>query len=189
MLAMTVWDFGQYAGRTSGACFWLCLAAGLAESKEGVLTQVLPGQHAACLSLARLRSKGVQACLPDPQHTDLGTRAEALRKYFCDGTAAALRRPDLMAKLYPAFASITVGRASRTQATYIKWVQTLATREYADELVVLAVALELGIRVCCIPHTPESASAPWAPSSYGTADTTIYIGNNDVHYVYLSQCV
>ena len=101
---VTVLDFGQYAGRTSGACFWLCLAAGLAESKEGVLTQVLPGQHAACLSLARLRSKGVQACLPDPRHTDLGMCAEALRKYFCDGTVAALRRPDLMATIYLAFA-------------------------------------------------------------------------------------
>ena len=80
---VAVWDFGQHAGRTSGACFWLCLAAGLAESKEGVLTQVLPGHHAACLSLARLRSKGVRACaLPSPRRTDLGTRVEALRKYF-----------------------------------------------------------------------------------------------------------
>ena len=83
MLAMTVWDFGQYAGRTSGACFWLCLAAGLAESKEGALTQVLPGHHAACLSLARLRSKGVRArALPSPRRADLGTRAGASRKYF-----------------------------------------------------------------------------------------------------------
>ena len=72
---------------------------------------------------------------------------------------------------------------------YIKWVHRLAAVVDADKLVVLAVALELGIRICCIPHTPESASAPWAPSSYGTADTTIYIGNNDVHYDYLSQCV
>ena len=92
-----------------------------------------------------------------------------------------------MAKIYLAFASITVGRAARTQATYNKWVGKLATKEYADELVVLAVALELGIRICCIPHTPASSSDPWAPSSYGTGDATIYIGNNDVHYVYLSQ--
>ena len=26
-----VLDLGQYAGRTTGACFWLCLAAGLVE--------------------------------------------------------------------------------------------------------------------------------------------------------------
>ena len=90
-----MWQCGISASTQAeplGACFWLCLAAGLAESKEGVLTQVLPGQHAACLSLARLRSKGVQACLPDPQYTDLGTCAEALRKYFGDGTIAALAR-------------------------------------------------------------------------------------------------
>ena len=72
---------------------------------------------------------------------------------------------------------------------YIKRVQRRAAVEYANELVVLAVAQKLGIRICCIPHTPASASYPRTPSSYGTADTTIYIGNNDVHYVYLSQCV
>ena len=35
-LSMEVCDFGQYAGRTSAACFWLCMAAGLAECNEGV---------------------------------------------------------------------------------------------------------------------------------------------------------
>ena len=30
---VAVVDFGQYAGRTTGACFWLCLAAGLSSSR------------------------------------------------------------------------------------------------------------------------------------------------------------
>eukprot|EP00969_Alexandrium_andersonii_P264123 11674072-Alexandrium_andersonii.AAC.1 len=34
-LSMKVCVFGQDAGRTSAACFWLCLAAGLAECSEG----------------------------------------------------------------------------------------------------------------------------------------------------------
>ena len=32
-----MFDLGQYAGKTSGAWFWLCLAAGLAECNEDVL--------------------------------------------------------------------------------------------------------------------------------------------------------
>ena len=49
-LSVEVCDFGQYAGRTSAACFWLCLGAGLAESSEGVLARALPGDHAVSLS-------------------------------------------------------------------------------------------------------------------------------------------
>ena len=190
---VTVCDFGQYAGRTSGACFWLCLAAGLAESSDGVLSQVLPGDHPVCLSLARLRARGVQACAaPNPRHTDLGVCAEALRTYFCGGETAAMTRPDLMAKIFPAFAGIDVRGPARTDALYRKWVRKLSFSEFGDELVVMAVALELRIRICCIPHTPESAVSPWAPSTYGTpplpggVGDIIYVGNNDVHYVYLS---
>ena len=85
-----------------------------------------------------------------------------------------------------------VRRAARTEAMYKKWVQRLSSVEYADELVVLAVAVELRIRICCIPHTPDSAVSPWAPSTYGPlplpggAGEILSVGNNDVHYVYLS---
>ena len=98
-----------------------------------------------------------------------------------------MTRPDLMARLYPAFAALDMRRAARTEAMYNKWVHRLSTKEFADELVVMAVALELRIRICCIPHTPESAVAPWAPSTYGSANDIIHVGNNDVHYLYLSQ--
>ena len=40
---------------------------------------------------------------------------------------------------------------------YLRWVQKLATKEYADELVVLCVALELDIRITIIPYTPSAA--------------------------------
>ena len=68
-------------------------------------------------------------------------------------------------------------------------MQRLATREYADELVVLCVALELAVRITIIPHTPPHALGQWAVAAYGPegADAVIYLGNNDVHYVYLSQ--
>ena len=50
----------------------------------------------------------------------------------------------------------------RTEELYAHWVQKLASTEFADELVVLAVAVELSIRIVIIPYTPESASSPWA---------------------------
>ena len=83
------------------------------------------------------------------------------------------------------------GGAPRTELLYERWVQKLAKKEYADELVVLAVALELSIRIVIIPYTPASASSPWAIPTYGSrgaaqdAGRTIYLGNNDLHYVYL----
>ena len=103
-----------------------------------------------------------------------------------------MTRPDLMAKLYLAFACLDVRGPKRTDTMYRKWVRRLSTSEYADELVVMAAALELRIRICCIPYTPASAVSPWAPSTYGvaalpgSAGGVIYLGNNDVHDVYLS---
>ena len=72
---------------------------------------------------------------------------------------------------------------------YVRWVQRLATREYADELVVLCVALELGIRITIIPYTPPDAIGQWAVATYGREDAehVLHLGNNDAHYVYLSQ--
>ena len=95
----------------------------------------------------------------------------------------------MKARVFPAFAGLSVRGPARTDALYAQWVQKLATKEYADELVVLCVALELSIRITVIPFTPLAALAPWAVAAYGPAgaDGVIYVGNNDVHYVYLSQ--
>ena len=117
------------------------------------------------LSLAGVRANGVLAFTTlNPQYTELGARTEGQRTYFCSGTAAALTRPDLMARLYPTFAALDVRCPSRDESVYRKWVHKLPSSEYADELVVLAVALELRICICCMPHTPESAVSPWAPA-------------------------
>ena len=146
------------------------------------------------LLLDKVRAKGVPKCADvNPRFGDLGVCAQALRSYFCRGEAAALTRPDLMGRIYPAFAGLDVRGPERTHDPYKRWVQKLAVAEFADELVVLAVALELRIRTCCIPYTPDSEPSPWAPSTYGPAtlpggpEGTIYVGNNDVHYVFLSQ--
>ena len=180
--------------RTSGACFWLSLAAGLAEISGDVLAQSLPGDHPACAFLAEVRVCGIASAMEGVARTSpLGLCAEALRSYFCAGPDSVLLKPNIRAKLYPAFAALGNNGPARTEAMYKQWVEKLDTREYADELVLLAVALELPVRLVVIPYTPQSSDRPWVITSYGApgmgldGTRTIYLGNNDVHYVYLSR--
>ena len=80
----------------------------------------------------------------------------------------------------------------RTLGKYKEWVARLATREYADELVIVAVALELKVRIVCVPFTPPEALDRWAISTYpgsekaGQYDSVVYLGNYDVHYMWFS---
>ena len=183
-------DLGQYAGRTSGACFWLCLAAGLAERGPDVLAQALPGNAPAHRAAGQLTAQGVQRCVDaGVRHSPLGVVAEALRTQFCGGEAAVLLRADMKNIIYAAFAGLDVRGPVRTEALYNRWVQKLATKEYADELVVMSVALEFGIRITVVPFTPPTALVQWAITSYGPENATVvvHMGNNNLHYVYLSR--
>ena len=91
------------------------------------------------------------------RHSPLGQFAVALREYFCHGGGAVLLREELKSRLYPAYAVLGFGGPKHMEELYAGWVQKLATSEYADELVVLAVTLELPVRIVVIPHTPASA--------------------------------
>ena len=185
-----VLDLGQYAGRTTGACFWLCLAAGLVERAPRVLAQALPGESDARRAVEQLCAMGARASAGgDHRRTPLGVVAEALRARFCGNESAVLLRPDMKARIYNAFAGLGVRGPARTEQMYTRWVEKLATREYADELVLLCVAMELGVRITVIPYTPPLANAQWAMTTYGPegGDHVLFLGNNDVHYVYLSQ--
>ena len=164
-----------------------------------MLGQALPAEHDALAVVAHLRSEGAifrHAIYNDPvdiRYSALGKLAARLREYFCSGPTAVLLRPDVKDKIYATFASLPMRRKQRTEQLYEGWVHKLASREYADELVVLAVALGLSIRIVVIPYTPEFASEHWKIPTYGPtvaaqdASRTIYLGNNDVHFVYLKQ--
>ena len=110
---------------------------------------------------------------------------------FLSGLYGCLDESRRENRIYQAFALLGRHRARRTEELYAHWVQKLASTEFADELVVLAVAVELSIRIVIIPFTPEDALASWAIPTYGStgaapdAGRTIYLGNNDIHYVYL----
>ena len=189
---MQVLDFGMYAGDTTNACFWLCLSAGLSKSSWSPSAHALQGidgllelwpQVRACDLVAMDRSATIA-------RSPLGLFAEKLRKYMCDGPNAVLVRRDILQKLYPAFAALDPGSARRGMQHYKEWVQRLADREFADELVILAVTLELNVRIVCIPYTRPGAARPWSISTYAAPTTPpgneIVLGNNDVHFMWIT---
>ncbi len=96
-------------------------------------------------------------------------------------------------RIYQAFAGLQEECSDRTLAMSTRWVNRLASNEFADELVLVAVAIELKIRILCIPFTPSTATKPWVISIYQDAildipDTrNVYVGNNDVHCMWLSR--
>ena len=146
------------------------------------------------MDLATLKKLN-KAPAAEVRHTPIGRFAERLRRYMCAGLDAVLLRRDIKEKLYAAFAALG-GRGERTLQQYIAWVGKLSTREYADELVVLAVALEFKIKIVCVQHTPPGAidhdTAKWAVSQYQppgvdlAEELTVVLGNNDLHYVWLA---
>ena len=81
----------------------------------------------------------------------------------------------------------------RTIATYKAWVERLGKNEYADEFVIVAVAMELKLRIGCVPSTPQEAPQPWAVSTYPNTDAiddhdcTVLLDNNDVRDMWLDR--
>ena len=97
-------------------------------------------------------------------------------------------------KLSQAFTALGGGGRARTLHSYEHWVTKLAQDEFADELVVVATAIELGVRIVCVPYTAHGAT-PWAISQYpsearaGMSDVIVHLGNDDAHYVWLAPTV
>jgi hypothetical protein len=187
---MQVLDLGMYAGETTNACFWLALAAGLSYSAWEIDTQALPGLSGSVATLQQSRTTPLMSLhrSPNVRCSPLGLLAEKLRRYMCAGTTAALLRPDLQARLFPAFAAIDSKSGPRQLQHYKHWVARLADREFADELVILAVVLELKIRIVAIPYTPTDSATKWYISTYGAQnDLEVVIGNNDVHFMSITK--
>ena len=100
-----------------------------------------------------------------------------------------------MGRNYLAFAGLEEDGPTRTIGVYKTWVNRLATNEFADELVLVAVAIELNIRIVVAPCTPAAATRPWAITTYQDAasifldNRNIHVGNNDVHNMWLSRSI
>ena len=164
---MQVVDLGILAGDTTNACFWQCLFAGLSRSSWEPNAHALQSVDGLLEIWPQVRASNLVAMDGSAAiaRTPLGLFAEKLRKYMCDGPNAVLVRRDMLEKLFPAFAALDPRSARRGMQHYKEWVQRLADREFADELVILAVALELRVKIVCIPYTRPGATRPWAISN------------------------
>ena len=93
--------------------------------------------------------------------------------------------------IYQAYAALVSQGPVRSLEQYKRWVAKLATDEFADELDVRAVSIELRVRITCLPYTPLG-QADWHISHYSPVGhtvperNTILLANDDVHYVWLS---
>ena len=139
-------DFGMYAHGTVDACFWLSLAAALTRSSWAVTAQhqdSFPGFQFAC-------DAGIPDDTKDIRYSEVATFAVLLRHHMCFGDRAAMLKSYIRDSIYQAFAALGVGGPPRTLQCYKCWVAKLASNEFADELVVLATAMELNVRIVCV---------------------------------------
>ena len=114
-----VYDSGIFAGETVNACFWLTLAAGLARSTWQINTQALPGLAASVDLLQQAREALVSYPKENVRFSPRGLFAERLRRYMWAGGTAVLLRPDMQARLFPAFAALDCARNSRQVHDYM----------------------------------------------------------------------
>jgi len=186
-LAVRVVDLGARAGTTINACFWLSLAAALTRSTWA------PSSH------LRHRLSGFDAARASPIPVDggevawspIGALAVQLRHYMCLGDGAVMLQPHVRDLIYQAYAALAAQGPVRSLEQYKRWVAKLATNEFADELVVRAVSIELRVGITCVPYTPLG-QIDWQISHYSPAglfvaeSKTVILANDDVHYVWLS---
>ena len=75
-----------------------------------------------------------------------------------------------------------------------RWIGNVARGEFADELILAAVAKCLQLCITTVPHTPFGNTA-WAIAQHPMEELwpslgithEIVMGNNDVHYVWLTR--
>ena len=110
---------------------------------------------------------------------------------MCLGDEAVMLKPHVRDVIYQAYAALAVQGPVRSLEQYKRWVAKLATNEFADELVVRAVSIELHVRITCLPYTPPGQRdwqiSHYSPVGFSVPDSkTVILANDDVHYVWLS---
>ena len=102
-----------------------------------------------------------------------------------------MHQPKMMQLLLPAFAALDTRRGSvATIESFKQWLTRVAAQEFADELVLLAIALHLRLWIVALP-----AKAKWAVAEYPLhakrtefnirENRRILLGNNNLHYVHV----
>ena len=96
----------------------------------------------------------------------------------------------------PAYAALTPS-SSASISDYKRWVARVGEHEFADEIVLAAVAQHVRVWVVVIPFTPPTAPTQWQivdhpgeafRDEFGIAEPRrMVLGNKDVHYVWLPR--
>jgi hypothetical protein len=189
-------DLGMEAEGTSNACFWLALAAGWSRCTWEPAPQHEQPQWPETIALrATVGGLSTEVFHRDRRPSGsaaVGRLAAQLRSIFCAGDSSVMRQREMVRRWFPAFAALNPNDAPRTMRDYCLWLQDVATCGFADELVVAAVATFLSIKIVVVPFTPPRSVARWKISEYQPPgesvpmSRTIFLGNDDLHYVWLS---
>ena len=136
-----------------------------------------------------------RAARPVNGKDDLGELADSLRATFC-GSKGLMRTEEALRTWQRFFAAVAPGARDDSENQFVSWLQRVARNEFADELIVAAAALQLRLRIVCIPYTPAGSQQPWAVTEYPSADAQarlgiaherlVVLGNNNVRYVWLA---
>ena len=147
-------------------------------------------------TVADLLQQQAHHVIPLPRGNAIGVLALKLRQHFCGftdsptGETCVMRRPDVVQRFFPAYAALAGSSTSQMppMQMYKQWIQRVRLHEFADELIVAAAARELGVCIVCVPYTPADSLGLWKISSYSALNAgarTVYLANNDVHYMVL----
>ena len=208
-------DCGMEAGLTRNACFWLSLAAAWSfiefSAPLSALEEATRDDRTRVQKLLSRRGKISEASIRERatnrhQKDDcLGKLAAKLRCHFCGQGSSeepcVMMRGTVIQQFFPAYAALTSGlshkasaadvlsrSASQLMDAYKGWVRRVADVEFADELIVAAVAAELRIKITAIPYTPPDSACDWKITQYGIEHRGhIYLGNDDLHYMWLAE--
>jgi hypothetical protein len=189
-------DLGITAGPAprTNACLWLSVVAAasrvLNDSTPSLATplwDVIKGCLAAIANISA-HQLGENARI-HPRTDAVGRAADVLRQYACDEMINEHGRLQFKA-WFAALVGSAPGSAGVTMVDYERHVADLRKDKFADQLNLWQLATILGLRIVVLPYTPStSIHIVWASQDMNPqgveAARTIYVGNNDRHYVWL----
>ena len=186
--AYIVRDLGVEAGVRTNACLWLSVIDAWSQlsnnaayvAHDPVLTEMVRSLPEVARTISNVRRS----------YDAVGVLADRLRQHFC-APNGVMHKPQMMQLLLPAFAALDTRRGSvATIESFKQWLTRVAAQEFADELVLLAIALHLRLWIVALP-----AKANWAVAEYPhqakrtqfniTENRRILLGNNNLHYVHV----
>ena len=187
----------MHAGMRTNACFWLSFAAGWTRCVfDDEYFDANPFLKSLRHLYQQVRDTPIEQLGARQNRRDpVGDLADRFRQYFCGNDGLLFSREGLR-KWAPAYAALTPGSSASIQ-DYKRWVARVAKHEFADEIILAAVAQHVRVWIVVIPFTPPTVQTEWRIVDHPDEDLRnafsiaggqrLVLGNNDVHYVWLPR--